>query len=123
MTLTINDDDGGNGISAAWIVEVLTPGQGIQVLDDFIQNLDDDVFRNNARQRRRALHNSLRAVIQLIDAGEFQQAIDNLLDIRERADGSLGGNPNNDWITDPAAQQEICAMIDDIIINLQQLLL
>ena len=122
VMLTITDDDGGAGVSLPWIVMVQTPGQGVQTLDDFIQILEAEAFRNNARQRQRALHSSLRAVIQLIDAGEIQQAIDNLLDIRSRADGSLGGNPNNDWITDQAAQQEICAMIDDIIANLQLLL-
>jgi hypothetical protein len=123
VALTINDDDGGNGISAAWIVTVRTPGQAVQALDDYFQNLEEDAFRNNARQRKRALHNSLEAVVGQIEAGEYQDAINKLRnDIRAKADGSLGGNPKNDWITDPAAQQEICAMIDDIIANLQLLL-
>jgi PKD repeat protein len=42
-------------------------------------------------------------------------------DIRAKADGSVGGNPNDDWITDPAAQQAICAIIDDIITYLESL--
>jgi hypothetical protein len=124
VTLTITDGDGGNGVSAAWIVTVLTPGQGVQTLDDYFQGLDAEDFKNNASQRKKALHNSLQAVIDLINAGEIQEAIDKLQnDIRAKADGSLGGNPNNDWIMDPAAQQDICSMIDDIIADLQLLLL
>jgi hypothetical protein len=124
VILTITDDDGGAGVSLPWIVEVLTPGQAIQTLDGYIQILPVEAFKNNADQRKKALSNSLQAVIDLINAGEIQQAIDKLLnDIRAKADGSLGGNPNNDWITDPAAQQEICAMVDDIVADLQLLLL
>jgi len=123
VTLTVTDDDGDSGASVPWIVTVLTPGQGIQSLDAYIQGLPAGAFEKNAKQRKNALHNKLEAVIDLIDAGEYQQAIDKLQDdIRAKADGSLGGNPNNDWITDPTAQQEICAMIDDIVANLQLLL-
>jgi PKD repeat protein len=122
VTLTITDDDGGNVVSAPWIVTVLAPGQAVQTLDEYIQGLEDSAFKNNATQRKRALHNSLEALIGLINAGEFQQATDKLLnDIRAKADGSLGGNPKNDWITDPTAQQTICALIDDIIADLQLL--
>ena len=120
VTLTITDDDGGNGVSVPWIVTVLTPGQGIQALDAYIQGLPAGAFNRNAKQRKNALDNKLEAVFDLIDAGDFQQAIDKLQnDIRVKADGSLGGNPNNDWITDPTAQQAICAMIDDIVAYLQ----
>ena len=90
-----------------------------QAIDNYIQDLEDDDFDKNAKQRKKSLHNRLQSVIDMIDAGEFQDAIDHLQDIRSQADGSLGGNQNNDWITDPTAQQEICAMIDDIIVNLQ----
>jgi hypothetical protein len=119
VTLTITDDDGGAGESLPWVVTVLNPGQGVQAIDNYIQDLEDDDFDKNAKQRKKSLHNRLQSVIDMIDAGEFQDAIDHLQDIRSQADGSLGGNQNNDWITDPTAQQEICAMIDDIIVNLQ----
>ena len=99
------------------------PGQGIQELDDYIQDLDADDFNKKAKQRQKALHNSLEAVVVLIEAGEYQDAIDKLQNsIRAKADGSVDGDPNNDWITDPTAQQEICAMIDDITADLQLLL-
>ncbi|MHC4568663.1 MAG: PKD domain-containing protein, partial [Planctomycetota bacterium] len=119
VTLTITDDDN-DANSVQWRVDVRTPGQAVQSLDAHIQGLPADAFENNARQRKGALQNKLEAVTGLITAGEFQQAIDKLLnDVRAKADGSLGGNPNNDWIADPAAQVAICAMIDEIVAYLQ----
>lgn len=123
VTLTITDDDTDDGVSPPWIVTVLTPGQGIQALDAYIQGLDADDFNKKAKQRKKALSNSLEAVVDLIEAGEYQDAIDKLQNnIRAKADGLVDGNPNNDWITDLTAQQEICAMIDDIVAFLQLLL-
>ena len=122
VTLTITDDDNGVGTSEPWTVTVLGAGQAVGVLDDYIQSLPDSAFKKPAKQRKNALHNKLMEVVQLIAAGEYQEAIDKLQhDIRAKADGSVDGNPKNDWITDPAAQQEICAMIDDIIAYLQTL--
>ncbi len=53
----------------------------------------------------------------------YEEAIDKLKhDIRPKCDGSLGGNPRNDWITDPETQQELCAMIDALIAFLEMLI-
>jgi len=91
-------------------------------IDDYIQDIDDDAFKNNAEQRKNALSNKLEAVMALIDAGEYQDAINKLKnDIRSKCDGSLGGNPKNDWITDPDVQAELCAMIDALIAYLETL--
>ena len=122
VTLTITDDDNGVGTSEPWTVTVLSAGQAVDVLDDYIQSLPDNAFKKPADQRKNALHEKLIEVAQLIAAEEYQEAIDKLQhDIRAKADGSVDGNPKNDWITDSAAQQEICAMIDDIIAYLQTL--
>jgi hypothetical protein len=40
-------------------------------------------------------------------------------EVRVRTDGSLGGDPEDDWITDPLAQEQVCGMIDELISNLQ----
>ena len=59
----------------------------------------------------------------MLDAGNYQGAIKKLQnDIRAKTDGDIDGNPKNDWITNPEAQQEICNMIDDLIAYLQTLL-
>jgi hypothetical protein len=89
---------------------------GISVIDDTIQSLPDDAFTNNPDQRKNALSNQLAAVMGAIEAGDYDAAINQLTkDIRAKADGSLGGNPNNDWIVDEDAQQLICGWIDDLV--------
>lgn len=51
-----------------------------------------------------------------MENGDYQGAIDKLEnDIRSKCDGSLGGDSNNDWITDPEAQRDINVMIDKYI--------
>ena len=58
-----------------------------------------------------------------IENQEYQDAINKLRnDIRAKADGSVDGNPKNDWIIDFNAQKKICGMIDDLIFYLQSLL-
>jgi len=92
-------------------------------VNDYIQNLPDEVFINNADQRKNALSEKLNDVFEHINNGEYEEAILKLKnDIRPKCDGSLGGNPRNDWITDPETQQELCAMIDALIALLERLI-
>ncbi|NVL89824.1 MAG: SBBP repeat-containing protein [Desulfobacterales bacterium] len=122
VTLTVTDDDGGVGESTTTIT-VASPQEAIGSIDDYIQDLPADVFKNNAAQRQNALSEKLADAIALIDAGDYQDAIDKLLnDIRAKADGSVGGNPNNDWVTDPEIQQEITSLVDILVAYLQTLL-
>ena len=122
VTLIVTDDDGGTGTDTS-TVTIMSAEEAIPVMDDYIQDLPDDVFKNNPDQRKNAFSEKLDKVIELIDAGEYQKAIDKLQhDIRAKADGYVDGNPKNDWITDPRAQQEICTMIDDLVAYLETLL-
>ncbi len=92
-------------------------------VNDYIQNLPDEVFINNANQRKTAFSEKLNEVIELINNGMYEEAILKLKhDIRPKCDGSLGGNPRNDWIIDPETQQELCAMIDALIALLETLI-
>jgi PKD repeat protein len=122
VTLNITDDDGGVGIDTR-VIAVISCEEAIPVVDDCVQNLPDDAFRNNPEKRKNAFSEKLGEVIGLVDAGEYQEAIDKLRnDVRAKADGHVDGNPRNDWITDPEAQEEICTMIDDLIAYLETLL-
>lgn len=122
VTLIVTDDDGGTGTDTR-TVTIMSAEETIPVMDDYIRDLPDDVFKNNPDQRKNAFSEKLDKVIELIDAGEYQKAIDKLQhDIRAKADGYVDGNPKNDWITDPGAQQEICTMIDDLVAYLETLL-
>jgi hypothetical protein len=54
--------------------------------------------------------------------GYYEGAIQKLYnDLRAKADGCLGGNAKNDWVTDCEAQHSICEMIDNIIAYLQDI--
>jgi hypothetical protein len=90
---------------------------------NYIQNLPNNAFKNNDEERKTEFLDKFDEVIAKIEASDYQAAIDKLQnDIRAKCDGSLGGNPKNDWITDPTAQQELCAMIDEIISYLETLI-
>ncbi len=91
-------------------------------IKDVLNNLPDDAFKNNADNRRNALGNMLDDVQDKIDAGDYEGAINKLEVIRAKMDGCFGGNPNNDWITDCAAQAEVLAVIDALIEYLESLL-
>jgi hypothetical protein len=90
-------------------------------IDNYIQDLSEDAFKNNAEHRQDALQSKLGDVQEMVNLGEccFQGAIKKLNnDIRGKMDGSVDGNPKNDWITDPTAQAELCGMIDELVANL-----
>jgi Tol biopolymer transport system component len=122
VILTVTDDDGGIGTDNMEIT-ILSEEEAITTVDDNIQDLSDDAFKINPDQRKNALSEKLDEVIGLIEAGEYQEAIEKLQnDIRAKADGYVDGNPVNDWITDPDEQQELCMMVDDLIAYLETLL-
>ena len=121
-TLTITDDDGGAGTSQPYSVTVMNPEEVIWLLDEYIQNLPDEAFKKPAQNRKNTLHNKLMAILRMVSDGKYEKAISKLEhDIRSKADGSVDGHPGNDWIIDPAAQQDICQMIDDITAYFQML--
>lgn len=96
-------------------------------INDYIQGLPELAFRKPADQRTKALENKLLhgsdSVANLIQAGKIQDAIDKLKDdIRAKLDGSLGGNPKDDWITQPLAQDELAVKIDCLVAYLEALL-
>jgi len=116
VTLRIIDDNGGYGVSTAWIVNVLAPLEIVQPLNDYIQSRPDSAFDKQPDRRKRNLGRSLDTIADFIAIGDYAEAMRRLdRDIRSRADGSTGGNLNNDWIIDPVAQQDIGAMIDELI--------
>ncbi len=112
--------------------EVIVPASGpitvnftlcVKILDKYITALPDSNFTKNPDQRKNALSKKLEEVRLMIEAGEYEEAIEKLEhDIRAKADGSLGGNPKNDWISDSEAQNKTCAMIDGLIADLEALL-
>ena len=121
VTMIITDDDGGVSTSAPWSVTVVSGADLIQALGDYIQGLPDSAFDKQPAKRKDWFQKKLDAVTQAIAGGDYSRAIRELQRIRSKADGSIDGNPKDDRIVDPVAQQHICAMIDDLIAYLQSL--
>ncbi len=100
---------------------VAPPPPSVTALQAIVLGLPASVFSRNFEQRRNALLNKMDAVQELIDGGEFDQAIEKLNeDIRTKADGCHGGRPNNDWIVDCMAQQLVLDAVDALIALLEQ---
>ena len=119
VILGVMDNDGGIGTDTGEVT-VISPGEAISIINQYIQDLPGDAFKNNAGQRKIAFSNKLAEVLEMINAGDYQAAIIKLQnDIRAKADGYVDGNPKNDWIRVSAAQQEICLMVDDLIAYLE----
>jgi hypothetical protein len=58
----------------------------------------------------------MEAIKSILDGGRPTVSTIVLLeDLRAKSDGSLGGNPKDDWILDPEAQELFCLMIDELI--------
>jgi len=91
----------------------------IKDLNDYIQGLSDESFKNNPQQRKNALANKIKEVFIKIENKEYQEAINKLEnDIRAKADGN---ETTDDWVIDSDNQIEICKMIDDLIVYLRDL--
>jgi hypothetical protein len=122
VTLTVTDDDGGAD-SDTFVVEVVDASEALSLLDDYVDALSDDAFKNNANQRKNAFSNMIGAINSMVEEEEYNGAIQDLQNnVRGKADGTVDGKGNNDWITDGSAQQDICMSIDDITDYLATLL-
>lgn len=124
VTLTITDDDTGVDIQTlAEDIEVVDQFGALEDIDEYIQDLDGSYFKGNPVQRKNALHNMLSGVYDMLVDLEYNGAINDLQNnIKAKADGYLGGNPNNDWIIDQDAQEHLCMKIDDLSAYLEWLL-
>lgn len=115
VELNVLDDDGGLGADTTQ-VHVLSAAEALQFIDGYIQALPDAAFRGPADNRKRALSNELAAVRTMISEGNLNGALNKLRhDIRAKFDGFVDGKPQDDWIVDPASQQQLCLMLDELV--------
>jgi len=81
-------------------------------LNSIIQSLPDSAFKNNPSQRKNALENKINALEHQFASCSYAGALDKMEnDLRAKADGSFGGQPNNDWIIEPGAQAAVFGKI------------
>lgn len=122
VTLTVEDDDGGVDTDT-YDIQILSAEEATQGIADCIQDLSDGAFRGQADQRQKAFNNMFSAIQDKLSAEEYLGAIRDLLhNIRAKADGTIGGSPKDDWVTDSAAQGIICWNIDALVTYLEPLL-
>jgi hypothetical protein len=122
ITLTVTDDDTGYH-SNTYLVHVADVDEALTITNNYIQGLDDSYFKGKADNRKAAIDNMFNALADMWTDGEYNGMIQDLRsNLREKADGYVDGKANNDWITDSAAQGEICQKIDDITAYLETLL-
>jgi hypothetical protein len=115
LVLEVDDNDGGVGADTM-AVKVLTALEAVACADDFIQGLPEICFKGKAAQRKNALSNKLMAIMNSLEAGNTNGAIEKLLqDIRAKADGGIDGHPNNDWIVCEEAQGDLCMILDELV--------
>ena len=89
----------------------------VEDLKEEIQGLQTTAFKKPAKQHKDTLCKKLSAFCKAVCSGDHSDALAKLEDdILAKMDGSLGGNPKNDWVTDPDAQQSLRFLID-IILN------
>jgi glucuronoarabinoxylan endo-1,4-beta-xylanase len=96
--------------------------QMAQHIMDTINNLDDSVFNNP--NNKKALTNKLNAVINQLEAGNYDGAINKLEnDLLAKTDGCVEtGHPDkNDWLLDCDTQAAIYPLIVELIEYLQNM--
>ncbi|MHA2305131.1 MAG: LamG domain-containing protein, partial [Candidatus Hodarchaeales archaeon] len=83
---------------------------------NYIQNLPNDAFKDNAEERKNILSNKFDNVFKKIDAGQYRAARHKLqYDIGQKCDGEEGDPKTIVWITDPTAQEDLRVLIDELI--------
>jgi len=114
VTLTVTDDDGGYS-SDTYVVEVVDAHGALDIMNDYIQDLDDSAFDKNPANRKNALGNMIDALHDMVDDEDYNGAIQDMQNnMRGKCDGTMGGHANNDWIVDPDVQYELTMKLDDI---------
>lgn len=108
-------------IVAITIADAITSNLQEEIV--IINSFDDNQLKN--RNMKNALTNKINNVIELVNQGLYQDALDKLVnDILKKTNGcfEIGEPDNNDWITDCDAQNEIYPFINEVITMLGELI-
>jgi hypothetical protein len=103
-------------------VTINNVNQALDLINNYIQGLPDNAFDGNPSNRKKAFLNKFAEIENFSANGNYLEVIAKLKnDIRSKADGTIGGNPKNDWIKDSIAQEELCLKIDYLVTYLGKL--
>jgi YVTN family beta-propeller protein len=127
VSLTVNDGLVDSAPSNITVTATTRQDAVIDTLGDItytVNNLIDPSVLKNANLAN-VLTNKVNAALQLIDEGDYQQALDKLEnDILNKTNGcaDIGEPDNNDWIEDCDAQAQVYNLVVEAIDLLQGLL-
>jgi parallel beta-helix repeat protein len=127
VSLTVNDGLVDSAPSNITVTATTRQDAVIDTLGDItytVNNLIDPSVLKNANLAN-VLTNKVNAALQLIDEGDYQQALDKLEnDILNKTNGcaNIGEPDNNDWIEDCDAQAQVYNLVVEAIDLLQGLL-
>lgn len=114
VTLTVTDDDGGYH-SDTFLVEVVDAHGALEIMNEYIQSLDDSAFDKNPANQKKALNNMINALHNMVDEEDYNGAINDMQhNFRGKVDGTMGGKAGNDWIVDGGVQYDLTMKLDDI---------
>lgn len=107
--------DGDNGYVDAIPAYRFPNGWEIVDIDDvidYLDDVDDECFKKPADKRKMVLEKKLEVVREMIDCENYWGAIQKIThDIRPKVDG-VG---RDDWVLCPEVQQEMTAMLDELV--------
>ena len=118
------NDEGGSNAGQTYLIfgsgTVIDAEEAIEDLNDYIQGLSNSYFKNNANNRKNAFDNKIDSILKMLDDDNLIGVITKLENnIRDKADGEVDGQKGDDWILNIDAQRNICRMIDEIILYLE----
>jgi hypothetical protein len=94
--------------------EPLLPTHELDAISDYIKGLRNAAFKGDSKSIKKALACKLFDIENLINSGDYHDAICELKNIRAKADGE-----GKDLILDSNAQPAICRTIDHLITQLK----
>ncbi len=98
--------------------DAIPDSQDPDVLAEFLGTIPDAAFKSGDGGHRTAMQAILDEVEALIAAGDDEEAIRKLENLKRRVDGCGATADANDWITDCASQIDVRNWIDTLIVNL-----
>jgi hypothetical protein len=105
------------GVDIAFVVAGTdsSPRGRTDSLCELIRSIPVDAFSGNASDRKKAMCNKLEVVATQLETGASgaRHMLEN--DVQARMDGTLGGNPENDWIIDDFWQRFLDSWLDGLI--------
>jgi hypothetical protein len=104
-------------------VQIADVEEALGIFNEYLQSLDNNLFKEKANQRKNAFDNFFTALNDMYANQEYQGMIKSMnSNIRTKFDGLVGGSPKDDWIKQNlAVQKELCQKVDDITNYLQYL--